>query len=183
MFIRIAKKCKKMHQYNALMAIISGLNLVSVSRLRNTWDAVEQKRQKDLAEIESFMSPQFNHKMYRSAFDDLGASEFKVPVLSIFLKDLQFTHDGNPTILKEDPKIINFDKMRTISAIASVFVDSNRTKLSEQDFGANYKDCYFLINNMRALNESQLYKYSTLCEPKASDNENLRLREKWMNET
>jgi RasGEF domain len=37
-FIKIAKECKRLNQYNALLAIVSGLNLVAVSRLKQTWE-------------------------------------------------------------------------------------------------------------------------------------------------
>jgi hypothetical protein len=37
-FIKIAKHVRKHRHYDALMAIISGLNLVAVSRLKRTWE-------------------------------------------------------------------------------------------------------------------------------------------------
>jgi son of sevenless-like protein len=36
-FIKIAKKCEELHNFNSLMEILSSLNSASVSRLKNLW--------------------------------------------------------------------------------------------------------------------------------------------------
>jgi hypothetical protein len=36
--IKIANHCLKLNNYNTALAIVSGLNLVSVSRLKATWE-------------------------------------------------------------------------------------------------------------------------------------------------
>ena len=56
-FISIASKLKKMHNYNTLMAIVSGLNMAVVQRLRKTWAGVKKKRVRKLAALEGTLVP------------------------------------------------------------------------------------------------------------------------------
>lgn len=42
-FIKVAKICKDLKNYNSLMCIITGLTLTPVSRLKVTWDKVPAK--------------------------------------------------------------------------------------------------------------------------------------------
>jgi hypothetical protein len=39
-FIKIANYCFKLNNFNTTLAIVSGLNLVSVSRLKATWEVL-----------------------------------------------------------------------------------------------------------------------------------------------
>ncbi len=47
-FIQIAKICKECKNFNSLLAIISGLDHLTVSRLKDTWDKVSPKYKKIL---------------------------------------------------------------------------------------------------------------------------------------
>ncbi|KAI8907229.1 ras guanine nucleotide exchange factor domain-containing protein [Gorgonomyces haynaldii] len=182
-FIKIAKECRKLNNFNSTMAIVSGLNLVSVSRLKSTWEQVDPKRGKQLAELESFLSPAGNYKNYRQQLSELDALEFKIPILSLFVKDLFFTNDGNPQytdkVDEKSLKLINLDKLIGLYKKASSFCLEQRRSPPAKPPG-DYQEANNAVHNMRALKEQPLYKYSLLCEPKQGDNETLRLREKWM---
>jgi hypothetical protein len=39
-FIKIANMCFKMNNFNSTLEIISGLNLVAVSRLKASWEVI-----------------------------------------------------------------------------------------------------------------------------------------------
>jgi hypothetical protein len=176
-FIKVAKRCKKINQFNALMAIVSGLNQVSVGRLKTTWERVDSKRIKELKELELFLAPTSNYKVYRAALDDLDPTVVRVPILSLLIKDLFFSNDGNPKYLSnKTEKLINIQKMITISSQIMVFVRTlDGTKINVEDID---KDALIMANNMKCLKEQALYKYSCLCEPKTGD-ETINLRDKW----
>ncbi|KAJ2994047.1 hypothetical protein HDV02_001900 [Globomyces sp. JEL0801] len=96
-FIKIAKTCLKLNNFNSTLAIVSGLNVVAVSRLKATWEIIDPKRQKQLTMIEEILSPSGNYKTYRNTIDELDVTKPCIPVFSLLLKDLLFTSDGNST--------------------------------------------------------------------------------------
>lgn len=94
-FIFILKYLNKYQNFNSLMAVLSGLNTTSVSRLKRTWELVykSSKAMSIYREIEEQMSYKGNFKKYR----DLESSS-KVPLIPFFglyIKDLTFVNDGN----------------------------------------------------------------------------------------
>ena len=181
-FIKIANHCFKLNNFNTTMAIVSGLNLNSVSRLKQTWELVEPKKKKQLERLEEIMTPLGNYKAYRAYVAEMDANCPHIPVVSLMLKDLLFAHDGNPTILpdKETKTLINYSKLKSIYDRVSIFSKLHHAKtfqIPKDTPGFNIAEEY--CQNLRRLNEQQLYKYSLLCEPKVGD-EHLNLRGKWM---
>ncbi|KNC98634.1 uncharacterized protein SPPG_06316 [Spizellomyces punctatus DAOM BR117] len=181
--IKVAYHCRALNNYNTLLAIISGLNLSAVSRLKSTWEAVDPKRLKQLQELELLLAPQGNYRSYRQILDQMEKDRNPppfIPILSLFMKDLLFINDGNPK--RFDNGLINFGKLRTLHKSISRFsvYQQNPYNLPEtpQSF-AVYEFC----RKLRWLNEAALYKYSCLCEMKTgSAQDTIRLRDKWMNE-
>lgn len=92
--IKLAKELKLMDNYNSCLAIISGLNMASVSRLRQTWAAIDPHRLKQMQQIEQFFTPTQNYKTYRNYVANLPAGSY-IPILSIILKDIYFLTDAN----------------------------------------------------------------------------------------
>jgi hypothetical protein len=64
-FIQIAHICKECKNYNSLFAILSGLDHLSVSRLKDTWDKVSAKYKKLLFDLKLILDPSFNMVKYR----------------------------------------------------------------------------------------------------------------------
>jgi len=77
------------------MAIICGLNITPVSRLKKTWDVVERTKHisiyKDL--FEGKMSYRGNYKAYRQI--EMASKPPFIPFFGLFCKDLIFYNDGN----------------------------------------------------------------------------------------
>ena len=129
------------------------------------------------------MSPVGNYKAYRAMYEERDQSKPTIPVLSLLLKDLLFTNDGNPTYLnnlkEKSKRLINISKFKLIYDRICQFVEANhhRSYLFERTASAAITEEY--CNSLRVLKEQALYKYSCLCEPKSGD-DILRLRAKWM---
>ncbi|KAJ3276232.1 hypothetical protein HDV01_005680 [Terramyces sp. JEL0728] len=183
--IKLATKCQKTNNFNSLLAIVSGLNLVSVSRLKATWENVEPKRMKQLQGVEELTTPVGNYKVFRAAIEELDQGKSYIPVLSLLLKDLFFMNEGNPTYVNATPdqdkaeRTINFDKITLIYNHIVHFTNltSSPLAIKRDSIGMQIAEDY--CNNLRALKEAPLYKYSCLCEAKSGDDQ-LRLRDKWM---
>lgn len=135
-------------------------------------------------DLETFLAPNSNYKVYRNAIEELNSSVNRVPILSLFLKDLFFTNDGNPKYVAMNPetaekslRLINFDKLLLIS---KKVIDFCRIQSQPHISLETDNDSRFIVNHMKSLKEQQLYKYSCLCEAKTGDGE-VNLRDKWMN--
>ncbi|KAJ3034401.1 hypothetical protein HDV00_005057 [Rhizophlyctis rosea] len=187
--IKIGKRCQKLNNYQTLMAIISGLNVSAVSRLKATWEAVDPKHRKTLEDLESTLSPQHNYRTYRALLEEAQANSqsFKpspfIPILGLVLKDLLFIDDGNKTTL--DNGMVNFSKFRTMYMnVARVcgfqqigYVGLVGRDVREDDM-EKVRD---FVRSLRSLKEAALYKYSCLCEAKVGADETLS--SKWMKES
>ncbi|KAJ3117329.1 Rap guanine nucleotide exchange factor 6, partial [Nowakowskiella sp. JEL0407] len=71
--------CRRMNNFNTLLAIISGLNMSPVTRLKQTWEIVDAKRKRQLQELESLVSPEHNYKQYRTALSLLLSDQSSSP--------------------------------------------------------------------------------------------------------
>lgn len=67
-FIQIAHICRECKNFNSLFAILSGLDHLSVTRLKDTWDKVSNKYKKLLHELKAILDPSFNMMKYRNLF-------------------------------------------------------------------------------------------------------------------
>eukprot|EP00160_Parvularia_atlantis_P017465 Unigene6013_Nuclearia_a/m.18429 Unigene6013_Nuclearia_a/g.18429 ORF Unigene6013_Nuclearia_a/g.18429 Unigene6013_Nuclearia_a/m.18429 type:complete len:161 (+) Unigene6013_Nuclearia_a:1722-2204(+) len=104
----------------------------------------------------------------------IGACLTWVRPKGLVLKDLIFANDGNPKILPNG--LVNFGKLRTLAQLVErlALFQSNPYTIQRED--AVHEYCSRLI----ALSEERLYKYSLLCEPRATNEQQpVRLVDKW----
>ncbi|KAA8592464.1 hypothetical protein FQN60_017919 [Etheostoma spectabile] len=93
-FIDVARECFNIGNFNSLMAIISGMNMSPVSRLKKTWSKVKTAK-----------------------FDIL---EIVIPFFSLLIKDLYFLNEGCANRLQSGH--INFEKFWEVAKQVSEFM-------------------------------------------------------------
>ncbi|MCL4137815.1 UNVERIFIED_CONTAM: hypothetical protein GTU68_020311, partial [Idotea baltica] len=111
-FIKIARYCKDLNNFNSMFAILSGLGSTSVNRLRQTWARVPNRYRKIFSDLETVMDPSQNMKNYRKLASSSSSQAPMIPFYPIVKKDLLFLNEGNDD---EVDGLINFEKLRTIS--------------------------------------------------------------------
>ncbi|KAL8577352.1 hypothetical protein ACOMHN_044857 [Nucella lapillus] len=113
-FTDVAKECINLGNFNSLMAIIAGMNMNPVARLKKTWDKVN-KVKLDILELQ--MDPSNNFGTYRAclkaamcraASAAYDREEVVIPFFSLFIKDLYFLNEGCTT--RQSDGNINFEK-------------------------------------------------------------------------
>lgn len=186
-FIKVAKECLKMRNYNSTMAILSGLSNASVRRLKKTWALVPPKSLETMQQIETTMTSAFNYRTYREMMNEMDRMPRPPPVIpfmGLFLRDLTFLNDGNPKKFRGG--LYNFGKLRMIAqrvqrlqayqGVHYTFPTTRHTALVKEFLDA--------LNPMT--DENALYKCSLLCEPREDasngNNQSVRLIEKWAKE-
>jgi len=159
-WIEIAKQCKLLNNYSAVMAIIASLNSSAVQRLRKTWELLPDDSLVMLHQLEIMMSSESNYSTYRKISKRLLGRSSCVPYLGLYLKDMTFINDGNPK--KNEKGHINFVKNWLIFDMIEELQLIKKVKymIEKQD------GLYELCLSIRPLDEQSIYSYSLQAEPR-----------------
>lgn len=95
-----------------MFAIISGLNLAPVARLRTTWEKLPNKYEKLFQDLQDLFDPSRNMAKYRNVLNSQNLQPPIIPLFPVIKKDLTFLHEGNDS--KVDG-LVNFEKLRMIA--------------------------------------------------------------------
>ncbi|OXB72091.1 UNVERIFIED_CONTAM: hypothetical protein H355_008595 [Colinus virginianus] len=118
-FIDVARECFNIGNFNSMMAIISGMNLSPVARLKKTWSKVKTAK---FDVLEHHMDPSSNFCNYRTALQgaaqrsqtaNSNREKIVIPVFNLFIKDIYFLHKIHTNRLPNGQ--INFKKFWEIS--------------------------------------------------------------------
>ncbi|XP_047661531.1 rap guanine nucleotide exchange factor 6 isoform X3 [Tachysurus fulvidraco] len=111
-FIKIALQCRECNNFNSMFAIISGLNLAPVVRLRGTWEKLPSKYEKLFQDLQDIFDPSRNMAKYRNILSSQSMHQPIIPLFPLVKKDLTFLHEGNDTNVDG---LVNFEKLRMIA--------------------------------------------------------------------
>ncbi|XP_018417762.1 PREDICTED: rap guanine nucleotide exchange factor 2 isoform X2 [Nanorana parkeri] len=111
-FIKIALHCRECKNFNSMFAIISGLNLAAVSRLRTTWEKLPSKYEKLFQDLQDLFDPSRNMAKYRNMLNSQNLQPPIIPLFPVIKKDLTFLHEGNDSKVEG---LVNFEKLRMIA--------------------------------------------------------------------
>uniref|UniRef100_A0A6B2L162 Ras-GEF domain-containing protein n=1 Tax=Arcella intermedia TaxID=1963864 RepID=A0A6B2L162_9EUKA len=163
-FMNIAKHLKDLNNYNTLMAIIAGLNTVSVSRLKQTFASVKKNVLEQWEILMEVMNPSNSFKKLRTALEEAGQTA--LPYIGLYLSDLTFMEDGNPDyITSEDgTKLINYAKHFMIYKA----IDSFKKFQTISKYGSQFQktDHFKFLFHLPVFDETDLYQLSLLREPR-----------------
>uniref|UniRef100_A0A6Q2YXM4 Ras-GEF domain-containing protein n=1 Tax=Esox lucius TaxID=8010 RepID=A0A6Q2YXM4_ESOLU len=113
-FIDVARECFNIGNFNSLMAIISGMNMSPVSRLRKTWSKVKTAK---FDILEHQMDPSSNFYNYRTALRgatqrsrtaNSNREKIVIPFFSLLIKDIYFLNEGCSNKMQNGH--VNFEK-------------------------------------------------------------------------
>ncbi|XP_076836928.1 LOW QUALITY PROTEIN: rap guanine nucleotide exchange factor 6 [Brachyhypopomus gauderio] len=111
-FIKIALHCRECKNFNSMFAIISGMSLAPVARLRGTWEKLPSKYEKLLRDLQDIFDPSRNMAKYRNILSSQSVQPPIIPLFPVVKKDLTFLHEGNDTNVDG---LVNFEKLRMIA--------------------------------------------------------------------
>ncbi|XP_034482993.1 ras-GEF domain-containing family member 1B-B [Drosophila innubila] len=175
-WIETARECFNIGNFNSLMAIIAGLNLAPIGRLKKTWSKVQSAK---FSVLEHQMDPTSNFNSYRSTLKAAmwrseGATEEReriiIPFFSLFVKDLYFLNEGCSNRLPNNH--INFEKC---SQLAKQVMEFNEWKKVCCPFDKLPNVIAYLQHN-GVLNENTLSMASFECEPPENTEEKDRYK-------
>lgn len=121
-YVEVATECYDKGNFNSAMAIIAGLNMSPITRLKKTWSRVKCRK---FDRLERELNPTCNFACYRAMFkianETVGQRfEFAIPFFSLFVKDVYFLNEGHSNRLPNGQ--INFEKFWQLSKLITDFV-------------------------------------------------------------
>ncbi|KAJ6641968.1 Ras-GEF domain-containing family member 1B [Pseudolycoriella hygida] len=175
-WIETGRECFNIGNFNSLMAIIAGLNMSPISRLKKTWAKVQSAK---FSVLEHQMDPTSNFNSYRSTLKaamwrSAGATDERqrivIPFFSLLVKDLYFLNEGCSNKLPNGH--INFDKFWQLAKQVTEFIAWKQVTCT---FEKLPKVTLFLQTN-HVLNENTLAMASFECEPPDNQHEKDRYK-------
>ncbi|CAC5402401.1 Ras-GEF domain-containing family member 1B,Ras-GEF domain-containing family member 1B-A,Ras-GEF domain-containing family member 1A,Ras-GEF domain-containing family member 1B-B,Ras-GEF domain-containing family member 1C [Mytilus coruscus] len=173
-FLDVGKECINIGNFNSLIAIIAGLNMSQVSRLKKTWAKVNTAK---FEILEHQMDPSNNFGSYRSCLKAAmwrseGATNERekivIPFFSLFVKDLYFLNEGHSSKLENGN--INFEKFWQLAKQISGLVTWQQVQCP---FEKKADVMHYILTNP-VFSESNLSLASFECEAPFSKNEKER---------
>ncbi len=172
-WIKIAKKCYELNNYDTLMAIICSLNSSMVLRLKKTWDLLSPKTLARLEDLKGIVDVSRNYAILRQRLQ--WHVPPCIPFVGIYLTDLTFVDVGNqPTRqlpgdgTSTSASVINFDKhMKTAKIIGDLQRFQVPYRLTAVPEMQDWMEAQ--IRRMRASNQANVqsyYRRSLLLEPR-----------------
>lgn len=156
-FITIAQACFELNNFNTLLEITAGLNLVPIRRLKRTWRQVPKRFTDLLDELEDIMDHHQNYKRYRKTLAECSLP--CLPYLGVIRRDLTMIHIGNSNIVQRN--YVNFEKGKLLWEVLKDVV-----RLQQTPFRFHKNPPVFnALNNLFVFDEDTLYKYSLEWEP------------------
>lgn len=111
-FIFIADRCRFLHNFSSMIAIVSGLNTPPIRRLKRTWEQVKTHPMSLLSACETTIETNKNFGNYRAILAQIIPP--CVPFIGVFLTQLTFINEI-PNYIGTDHNLVNFRK-RQITA-------------------------------------------------------------------
>lgn len=161
-FLRLAERCSEINNFNALAAIIAGLNNGAVQRLHRVWASVGEKPREVFLRFDEFLSPHQNYAQYRNRLRAVSGVQPVVPYLPVLLRDATYINDGNPDYLDAAKTQINLDKLLLIGQC----YDSLRASLEKPYPYLLHGSTLRQLHSMSPWTEDELYARSEVFEPK-----------------
>uniref|UniRef100_A0A6M2DLT5 Putative guanine nucleotide exchange factor n=1 Tax=Xenopsylla cheopis TaxID=163159 RepID=A0A6M2DLT5_XENCH len=175
-WIEAARESFNIGNFNSLMAIIAGLNMSPISRLKKTWSKIQPAK---FSILEHQMDPSSNFSSYRSTLKaamwrSAGATDERqrivIPFFSLLVKDLYFLNEGCSNKLPNGH--INFEKFWQLAKQVTEFITWKQVTCP---FEKNAKVLTFLQSNP-VLSENALALASFECEPPENNHEKDRYK-------
>ncbi|OAD62678.1 Ras-GEF domain-containing family member 1B [Eufriesea mexicana] len=175
-WIETARECFNIGNFNSLMAIIAGLNMSPISRLKKTWSKVQLAK---FSILEHQMDPSSNFSSYRSTLKaamwrSAGATDERqrivVPFFSLLVKDLYFLNEGCSNKLPNGH--INFEKFWQLAKQVTEFIAWKQVACP---FEKNPRVIAFLQASP-VLTENALALASFECEPPDNNSDKERYK-------
>jgi len=160
-FIRLTEELFVLRNFNSVMAVLSGVSMNVVERLKDTWRRVQPELHATLQTIAYVMQSIGNFKNYRAKLKSITPPF--IPFQALICGDLTRACTGMPTYLEDG--LVNAGKLYEIAKILRLVqvCQENPYGFYEVPVIAQH-----ILSAKAIQDEDELYRLSTACEAPAS---------------
>ncbi|KAH8114602.1 ras GEF [Phellopilus nigrolimitatus] len=112
-FISVADRCRNLHNFSSMAAIISGLNSPPIRRLKRTWEQVNGRFMSQLGTCEMTLDSTKNFTNYKATLSQTNPP--CIPFIGVYLTTLTFINDGSKDFLPGN--LVNFGKRQRAAEV------------------------------------------------------------------
>lgn len=152
-FIKLAEELQEINNFHLVMAIVAGLNNVSIQRLKHIW--VNVKNIDSSKQMEETMSNLRNYKTYRSILENITDKTQIIPYMGVISRDMTFYLDGN-TLINIEKMVIEKEVYQAIVEFVKITTTPRKYPYLKNSAIAKYIDSISI-----ELDDDRLYKLST----------------------
>eukprot|EP01102_Stenamoeba_stenopodia_P008687 TRINITY_DN2525_c0_g3_i1.p1 TRINITY_DN2525_c0_g3~~TRINITY_DN2525_c0_g3_i1.p1 ORF type:complete len:1043 (-),score=227.01 TRINITY_DN2525_c0_g3_i1:83-3211(-) len=156
--IDLLQRLLQLSDFNAVMAILHGLESTPIKRLKKTWAEVDRAHLAHYKQVEDMMTFEQNYKHYRLLIRNLAPG--MVPYLGVFLTDLIFVEEGMDDTVEG---LINFQKKYRLAEIISSIMAPRKPSLLDEIPSSKYRQ--WLIH-LPVIDYSEALGLSAKIEPR-----------------
>ncbi|KAI0979363.1 hypothetical protein GJ496_011860, partial [Pomphorhynchus laevis] len=142
-FVKIAKLCQEIRNFNSVFAIVSGLDHKAVTRLESTWERIPDKTKSVLSDLKAILDPSKNMLKYRRLLKTARLNPPLIPMFPLCIKDLTFIHQGNQTSVN---KLVNFEKFRTVSNEIRAIIEMKNSAIDLESMAKSPAPFHFVFS-------------------------------------
>ncbi|KAF8665435.1 hypothetical protein AX16_000454 [Volvariella volvacea WC 439] len=92
-WIKVAEKCRNLHNYASMSSIVNGLSTVVIVRLQLTWAHVGQRSKTTLENLTKHGEPAGGFAGYRALYSSVDSNSPCVPFIGMYLTDMTHIRD------------------------------------------------------------------------------------------
>jgi hypothetical protein len=171
-WIKVAESCRDLRNYNALMAILAGLNSSTINRLKKTWAVLPDRVRAQYETLVDLMDCKRNYSNYRARLKEDAVP--CLPYVGLYRRDLTFVEEGNRDFRELVDRgrviqLVNFDKQtktaRIICELQRFQVPYNLVEVPE--LRGWLRSEFERVRATYASDESVLYRRSLFLEPRS----------------
>merc|ERR1712100_509033 len=159
-FISIAQRLLRQNNFQTMMAVISGLEVIHISRLKKSWELVSQQSKQIFDEMKSLMDSKNNFSHCRKALDSVlqNSETFAIPYFPVILRDLTYIYEG----ISSD---CTMDNIELIGKQLSTILTLQQRNIPSDEFTVKDSLLHYFATIDPQSNEEELYQRSLQLEP------------------
>eukprot|EP01096_Ripella_sp_DP13-Kostka_P008710 TRINITY_DN326_c0_g1_i1.p1 TRINITY_DN326_c0_g1~~TRINITY_DN326_c0_g1_i1.p1 ORF type:complete len:869 (+),score=358.49 TRINITY_DN326_c0_g1_i1:71-2608(+) len=161
-FLDVVGELLELGDFSGIFSIASALSCAAVSRLKQTWALLDDRRVAINNTINELTNNSGNYKNYRAELEIRKTAGLCIPYLGNYLSALTFTDEGNTTFYN-DTDMLNIGKFRLLTKIIyeiKSFQEMPYHFVIEPDDTLQH----VILHSERIYDDKELYEMSLLCE-------------------
>jgi hypothetical protein len=113
------QECLTLNNFNGALEVLAGFDSAPLARMLQTWSSLSPAVAKQCESLRESVNIANNYRTLRELVSQATASGPAIPYLGMYMADLLFIEEGNPTYVDKD--LFNFEKLEMVAKVVVAF--------------------------------------------------------------